>query len=115
MSFLSFGLNEKITLWRATGRDGFNKITFDSPEIVMCRWEDRTELVQMEDGSEVRAGAAIYLGVDVEVEDFFYRGVSYDTDPKAVNKAYRVLDFKKTPGLWNEDFERVAYLRRAYF
>jgi hypothetical protein len=110
MSFLSFGLNQECTHWAVTGTDGYNRPTFSAPRQIKCRWEDRVEKIQNDEGVEVLSRSRIFLEDDLTMGDYLFLGISDNPDPREVPGAYRVMAMRKTPGLFAEDFERKAYL-----
>lgn len=115
MSFLTMFFNQTCTYWAKNGVDGFNKTTYAAPVQLPCRWEDRAELHQMENGEAIRVGSKVFLPQAVVVDDFLFLGTSNVADPITVQGAYQILDFKRVPSLHADEFENVAFLRRAYF
>src|SRR5690349_19064390 len=99
MDFLTFGLSQTLTWWRVTGVDGYNKPTFAAPVQLSCRWEDRVEKIQNDQGQDYVARSRIFLGSDVSTGDYLFLGTSGASDPRAVALARRVAAFRKTPSL----------------
>jgi hypothetical protein len=110
MDFLTFGLSQRLTYWRKTGMDAYNKPTFAAPTQLDCRWEDRVEKIQDDTGQDYVARSRIFLGTDVTMDDYLFLGVSVATDPRTVSLARKVKAFRKTPSLDGLSFERKAYL-----
>ena len=110
MGFTTAFLKQTATHWAVTGVDKFNNPTFGTPEELNCRWEERTELIQTPDGQQKPSRARIFLEDDIVVGDYLFLGISSETDPRTVPNAYRILDFRKIPGLYVEQYERKAYL-----
>lgn len=110
MDFLTFGLTQVLTVWRATGIDGFNKPSFSAPEQLNCRWEERSEKIQAGDGTEILSRARVFVSEDVALGDYFALGVYEETDPISTPGAWRIRDFRKTPSLDGLSFERKAFL-----
>lgn len=89
---------QTATLWRTTP-DGFGGYSFAYPELINCRWEDRTELIP---GSSTEASSAIvYPEVEVSSEDYLFLGSSATLNPTTVIGARRVRAFNKIPNLRN--------------
>lgn len=110
MSFLTFGLNQECTHWAVTGTDGYNRPTFSAPVVIRCRWEDRVEKIQNDEGVEVVSRSRIFVADDLSTGDYLFLGSSSHPDPREVPGAFRIVAWRKTPGLMAEDFERKAYL-----
>lgn len=110
MSVFTLYLPQTATHWAVNGITGTGQPQFDAPVQLKCRWEQRNDYVINDDGHEVLSRARIFLGVDVVVGDYLYLGVSTQADPRGLVGAFKVLQFRKTPGLRAEIFERKAYL-----
>lgn len=112
MSFLEFGLNQTCTYWQSTGVDGFNQPTFAAPVVLHCRWEERTEKIQTDEGTEALSRSRVFLAEDIAIGDYLAIGnLTSEPDPRDIPLlAHRVLDWRKTPGIYAEMFERKAYL-----
>lgn len=110
MDFLTYGLTQECTLWVSTGTDGYNQPSFAAPVQIICRWEEKTEKIQGDDGVEVLSRARVFLAQDVALGDYLVLGTSAGADPREVPGAYRVKDFRKTPSLDGLSHERKAYL-----
>lgn len=110
MDFLSFGLTQTCTLWVVTGVDGYNRPSFAAPVQIPCRWEDRTEKIQIDVGVEVLSHTRVFLGQDVALGDYLSLGTKSSVDPHDESATYRVQQFRKTPSLDGLSFERKAYL-----
>jgi len=110
MSFLTTFLKQKITYWRKTGVDGFNDETFALPVTILARWEDRATTVIGTEGVEVLSNSRVYLAQDIATGDYLMNGISTGTDPRSIEAANRVLNFRKVPDLTANDFERRAFV-----
>lgn len=86
------------TLWR-TVPDGFGGYVFSYPELVNCRWEDRSELIP---GSSTEASSAVvYPEVEISPEDYLFLGSTAEVNPALIAGACRVRAFSKIPNLRN--------------
>lgn len=110
MSFLTFGLTQTLTLWVLTGVDAYNKPSFAAPVQRICRWEERTTRLENAEGQVVLARSRIFLAEDVAIGDFIAFGTIATADPRQVLSARAVLEFRKTPSLGGDSFERKCYL-----
>ena len=110
MSFLTFGLTQTLTYWQQTGVNGYNEPTFAAPVQRICRWEDKVEKIQDDEGHDYVARSRIFLADDVAMGDYLMLGTSADLNPRIIVLARRVRAFRKTPSLDGLSFERKAYL-----
>lgn len=110
MDFLTFGLNQQCTYWAVTGVDSFNQPTFSAPATLECRWEERAEKIQTNEGVEKVSKARVFLAQDVDHHGYLALGVHAGTDPRQVPAASRIQQFAKIPSLDGLSFERKAYL-----
>ena len=108
MSILTAFYLQDATWWAKGAPDGFGGFAFATPVALKVRWEERTELATDEEGNEFVARSRIYLPQDVEVDDYLFLGTSTVSDPRTVEGAHRVRDFRKIPDLFNNDAERKA-------
>lgn len=108
--FLGFGLNQVCTYWQRTGVDGFNQPSFAAPVTIVCRWEDRSQRIQNDEGVDVMSKARVFLAQDIAVGDYLALGLYAGANPRTVADAHIVLQFAKIPGIYAEAFERKAYL-----
>ena len=81
-----------------------------APVILNGRWEQRTDLFIDSAGQEVRSAARVYLDADVAVDGYVFLGESTGTNPLTVSGARQIRDFRKTPNLKANLFERVIFL-----
>ena len=105
MAILSAFHEQDATWWAKGAPDGFGGYIYATPVPLKVRWEERTELATDEEGNEFVARARVYLSQDMEVDDYLFLGISTVSDPRTVEGAHRIKDFKKTPDLFNADSE----------
>ncbi len=110
MGFETIFLKQKITYWKKTGVDGFNEESYAAPVTLNARWEDRSSVVLNNLGVEVISMSRVYLAQDVTVDDYLMLGLSTAPDPKKIDAANRVINFRKVPDLTATNFERRAFV-----
>lgn len=110
MSLLTRNLKQTITLWTFDGLDNTGDPSFASPTQISGRWEDRTEKFTNVRGEEVRSRSRVYLSQDVNLGDYLFLGTDVTADPVGVVGAFEVQDFRKTPSINADQFERRALL-----
>lgn len=107
---VSGAANQHITYWAKTGIDGYGKTSFANPEILLGRWEERTDLIVLNTGEQATSRAKVFLSKAVNVGDYLKLGASSDADPKSVSGAHEVLQIRKIPSVDGRRFEYTAYL-----
>ncbi len=106
--------NHDVTHWPVTGPDGYGGFLFGTPVELRGRWGDKNELFLTEDSEEVVSKAIVYLGVDVDVGDYFAQGkLKATADPTTLtspDRAYRSRQYNKTTDLRNLTALRKVFL-----
>ncbi len=108
MSWTTENLNESITYWDATGVDNFGDPTFASPISIKAKWEERTELFINAEGQEERSRSVIYVDSALISGGYLFRGISVVADPRSVDDAYLIKDYRKI-----SDFDNAIHERRV--
>ena len=109
--------------WHSPEEDGYGGKTFDAPVEIMCRWEDKAQLIRLDDGNEISSRAIVYVLQDVDMEGVMYLGTLDDLydlaessagaldNPKEFDGAYIIKKFEKSPLLGSTtDFYRKVWL-----
>jgi hypothetical protein len=111
MSIASRNSKQDATHWVVTGSNGYGGFTFDTPVLVKCRWEDRTERFLNPQGDEVVSAAIVYPVEDVSVGDYMALGdLTATSDPITIAGTYPVRRFSKNTNLRNLEVIRKVYL-----
>jgi phenylalanyl-tRNA synthetase beta subunit len=103
-------LNQTATYWAPSSIDGFNVVTFSTPESVSCRWEDKQELFLNYNMDQELSHAVVYLNQDIEIGGYLYLGTSTAVDPGTVDGAREIRAFNKIPNVKATKFLRKAWL-----
>jgi hypothetical protein len=103
--------------WGTPNDDGYGGFTWTSPVEIYCRFEDKEQLIRLDDGTQISSRAVVYVLQDVDLEGVMYLGtladlsVSEEADPKTVDKAYIIKKFEKSPVLGSTtEFMRKVWL-----
>lgn len=116
---LSRLLNQTITYWASPVPDGYGGYTYDAPEAIVGRWEDKQELFIDAAGNEVKSNAVVYLTQDVSLGGFLALGdytdsANYEEDPvgsaSGVDGAREIRAFEKSPDIRGDYSLRKAWL-----
>lgn len=104
-------LKQNITYWAVSSIDGWNKPTFEStPETIIGRWEDKSELYLDSNGQEKISNAIVYLNQDVEIGGYLYLGISSEDDPTLVENAREIRYIHKVSDIKGNVFLRKIIL-----
>jgi len=110
---LSRLLNQTITYWASPAPDGYGGYTYDAPEAIVGRWEDKQELFIDKAGKEVKSNAIVYLGQDVDLGGFLALGThidSADVNPVDTIGAREIRSVEKSPDVRGDYSLRKAWL-----
>ena len=110
ISYITRNLKATITYWAPGAPDGFGGFSFGAPSTVKARWEDRTENFVDDQGQEKISHARVYVDTDLSVDGYLFEGISSSTDPRTVDGAIEVKDFRRIPNLRHTEFERRVLL-----
>jgi len=110
MSFVTANLNQTITYWAAGTPDGFGGVAWGSPTTQNGRWEDKQREVLTPAGDTIISKTFVYLTTDVAIGGYLALGSSTAADPTTLDDAWVVQQFRKSPTIHAEDFERIAVL-----
>jgi hypothetical protein len=105
--------------WGNPENDGSGGFVFDEPVEIKCRWEDKTQVVNSSDGSEVVSDSFILTNEDLDENGYLFLGTLDDldsdelTDPKSKTGARMILSKNKIPMIKStKEFVRLYYLKR---
>lgn len=102
--------------WGSPVNDGYGGKTFGAAVEIDVRWEDKNELVTLNNGKEYMSKATILVTADVDLGGYLYLGTEDDlesdhSDPLAVDDAFEIKKFDKIPMIKKTDeFVRTCYL-----
>lgn len=102
-------MKQTLTRWTVTP-NGYGGYTFGAPSTMLCRWEDRNVMYRDGQGIERVSNAVVYPELDLEVEEFVYKGTSTAADPTTVEGTFQVKQFNTVPDLRNVSVVRKAML-----
>ena len=112
-TYLIRNLKQTLTYWGNPVPDGYGGYDFDAPVAIDGRWAEKMELFIDVNGREIRSQVVAYLAQDVNEGGYLALGTytdgSYD-DPMAVDGAYPIKAFRKTPNIRATAWERKAWL-----
>jgi len=115
---------QKCVYWGNPQNDGYGSKTYDTPEEIDCRWEDKEEVdigwaATGHPGNLLLSKAAVMVTQDLELNGYLWRGTlvelnaAYDdiTDPKLITGAYAIQRIDRIPMVFKDDeFVRTVWL-----
>lgn len=106
MGLIARMLRETVVYWPPTGPDQFGILGFGTAVELPGRWEDATEEFIDANGTRTMSKARVYVGEDVLVGGFLWRGdlssgsdITSTTDPRLNPGAWEIRKFDKLPKL----------------
>ena len=110
MSILTSNFKQAVTHWDRGAPDGFGGFAFAAPVKIIARWEERAEIITDDFGNEFTSNARVFLPIDVKIGNYLFLGISTATDPRNIEGAFEVKQFRKLPDLFDSLYERRALL-----
>ena len=104
-------LNNVITYWEPIKSTGFPGKVFREPVLIKGRWEDVTEMVVDDSGTEVVSNAKVMVNHPVIPEGYLYLGDSEETDPTDLSGARRIVTVDKAEDLRGSATSVIARLK----
>jgi len=102
---------QKATYWAPSTLNEFGEQSFLAPVEIDTRWEDKTVLhIDMTTGKERRSEAILYLDSLISINGFIFKGISTDTNPRDVDKAYLVRSFEDMTDIKGRKHTRKVWL-----
>jgi hypothetical protein len=92
--------------WSTPVENGYGGKTFADPIEIKCRWEDKLQLIRLDDGNQISSRAIVYVLQELDEEGYLYLGTLDDLDsteeddPTSITEgAYTIKKFEKSPVL----------------
>ena len=111
--------------WGSPQETGYGDKTFADAVQLKVRWEDKEQLIRLDDGTEISSRAIVYVLQDVDVEGMMWLGTLQELyadanvessaeaidNPKEFDKAWVIKKFEKSPVLGSTtEFLRKVWL-----
>ena len=115
-SFIAKSLNQTAVYWGNPINNADGGKTFDPPIEIPCRWEEKIEVVNDNQGREIMSIAIVYTEIDTDVEGLLLLGTFNDLDsdmdenPKNDLAVKIIRRFDKESSLDGKSFIRKTYL-----
>lgn len=99
--FLSGSYNQLATYWAPEGVDGYGKLSFDDPILLMVRWEDRDDLIITSQDEQIPSKAVVYTQQSVALGGYLALGDYTDPgiDPETLDEAHIIRMYKESPSV----------------
>ena len=92
-------LHQDAMYWPPVGNDGFGGMTYGTPVLIKCRWQDRMTLVRDAEGKEVTSSAIVYADQALEVEGLLLLGATEWNEASPPSNARQIIAFGASPSL----------------
>lgn len=116
--------NQAAVYWSNPKEDGYGGKTWDDPMEIFCRWEDKEQLIRLDDGNTISSRAIVYVLQELDVEGVLCLGSFADLnlddsndssatwdDPLIIEGASIIKKFEKSPVLGSStEFAYKAWL-----
>jgi hypothetical protein len=101
---------ETFVYWALKGQDVYGQAIYEAPVELTCRWDDKTQEIQLADRTYVVSRAELITEVRIREGGMIKRGalntIPYQDDPKRNEDVYEVLKTGEVP--------TINYRRRLY-
>jgi hypothetical protein len=90
-AFIKRSCKQVAVYWGNPQDDGFGGRTFDAPVEIYVRWDDREQLLTVDEGEKVISRAILFLSQDLNVNGLIYKGGMTDftaeqlADPQSIS------------------------------
>jgi hypothetical protein len=107
-------MRKQVAVYWAPGPpDAFGQPTWEAPEELTCRWEDKVVEFLPPAGERKQSMALVYVESDVELKGKLKLGAltsATPADPTEDEDAWEILRFEKLPNFRNTEYLRTVYL-----
>lgn len=116
-SFIRSICVQDAVYWGNPVQDGFGNKTYDDPEEIKVRWDEKPQLIAGKDGREITTDVEILTPEDLDVGGMLYLGnlddIGSDDNPHTIENTYEIMGRTKIsmPKSVTE-FVRIVYLKR---
>lgn len=102
---------QKATYWGVPIQGGFGNLSFATPVVILCRWEDVSETYLDKTGLEQISNAVVWAYSRLEDGGYITKGEHLDvSDPTTLSSAYTIKRSDEIPDLRGLNYERRIFL-----
>lgn len=95
--------------WAPAGRDRTNRIIYEDPIEIKCRWDEKQERDVDERGEEIMVRATVYVDRVVALGGVLWLGLLVDA-PETPPEHNRIKVYREIPNLKATEIMRIARL-----
>ena len=92
-------MRQTATYWEPGAPTASGGMSFSAPRQVLCRWQDKADLVRNNDGNETVSSAVVYPVEPLRRQGWLLLGVSSATDPRGIDGAHEIIAVGSSPSL----------------
>ncbi len=103
---------DKCVYWAPMGKgapDRFGRKTYQEPQQLFCRWDDKQELIKLENGEQYMSSATVYVDIDLELGGILWHGLLADR-PATPPGSCIIVHKSANPNLKNTEILRTVYI-----
>lgn len=97
------GLRQTATYWAPGVNDGFGGVSYLSPTVIRCRWQEASELFRDQSGDQVVSNAVVYVDSVLETRGYLALGDLTDEQnymhPTLIEGAREIRQVGSSPSL----------------
>lgn len=96
---------QKAVYWGNPRQDGFGHMTYDPPIEIDCHWEDREQLLSLNEGEKIISRAMVYVPQTLAVNGLLYLGTlddltsAQEVEPHNIGKICVIKRFETYGGI----------------
>lgn len=88
--------------WGSPVKDGYGGATFNTPVEILCRWEWKEKIQELQNGKLQHQKGQVLVTEDLDLEGYLYlgslTGISGDvTNPLEIEGTYQIIEINKIP------------------
>lgn len=103
-------MNQTATYWGPMVNDGYGGGTFPAPAPINCRWQDDNQKFVDAEGNEKVSVSIVYPDTELALGGWLYLGTSAAADPRTVDGAHEIKQYRRMPDLSGDLVELKAWL-----
>lgn len=114
MSWYDRAIAEDVTYWAPSSRDGYGVHSYQSPQVLKGRLEQRTEKFYDDQGAELHSDSVAFLRQSVQRSGYLARGDQSGTsDPTTLHEAFEITETREQRDLSGRITTHLVLLQRA--
>jgi hypothetical protein len=101
-------MEQTATYWAAEDNDGFGGKTYSAPVVILCRWQNVSQLFRSVEGQEVVSEAVVYPDRELSISGKLVLGEDLSAIPP--NEAKEIRQVSSSPDLSETEVLHKVFL-----